>query len=145
MVTQRQADWLLQDYTKEEVKDALHSIPDDKALGPNGRLLKEINATIVTLIPKSVCPESMSDYRPIACCNVIYKIASKMICKRLEEVLTGIISENRCGFVKGKKIAHNIMICQDMVWGDMIEEVQSQLVCSRLTFKKLMICLLGIS
>ncbi|XP_062096263.1 uncharacterized protein LOC133802047 [Humulus lupulus] len=117
MVTQRQADWLWQDYTKEEVKDALHSIPDDKALGPNGRLLKEINATIVTLIPKLVCPESMSDYSPIACCNVIYKIASKIICKRLQEFLTGIISENQSDFVKGRQIAHNIMICQDMVWG----------------------------
>ncbi|XP_062103092.1 uncharacterized protein LOC133814106 [Humulus lupulus] len=145
MVTQRQSNWLLQDYTKEEVKDALQSIPDDKAQGPDGfssaffkdtweitgseltvavlsflnsrRLLKEINATTMTLIPKSICPESVNDYRPIACCNVIYKITSKMICKRLREVLTGIISKNQSGFFKGRQIAHNIMIFQDMVQG----------------------------
>ncbi|XP_062075005.1 uncharacterized protein LOC133779015 [Humulus lupulus] len=40
-----------------------------------------------------------------------------MICKRLREVLPDIISENQSGFIKGRHIAHNIMICQDMVRG----------------------------
>ncbi|XP_062076508.1 uncharacterized protein LOC133781498 [Humulus lupulus] len=145
LISQSQANWLVRDYTSEEVEAALKSIPNDKAPGPEGynstffkdtweitgkevkeailsflntgKLLKEINATTVTLVPKSICPESVSDYRPIACCNVIYKIATKMICNRLRDILPDIISENQSGFVKGRKIAHNIMICQDMVRG----------------------------
>ncbi|XP_062112580.1 uncharacterized protein LOC133823744 [Humulus lupulus] len=35
----------------------------------------------------------------------------------LREVLPDIISENQSGFVKGRRIAHNIMLCQDMVRG----------------------------
>lgn len=84
----------------EEVKNALWSIPEDKALGPDGfgsqfckdcwhivggdvvavvvdffshdRLLNEVNSTTITLIPKVLCPNNVGDYRPITCCNVIY-------------------------------------------------------------------------
>ncbi|XP_062100704.1 uncharacterized protein LOC133806603 [Humulus lupulus] len=145
LISPSQATWLIRDYTGEEVEVALNSIPNDKAPGPDGynsaffkdtweipgkevkevilsflnteKLLKEINATTVTLVPKATCPESVSDFRPIACCNVIYKIATKMICNRLRDILPDIISENQSCFVKGRKISHNIMICQDMVRG----------------------------
>ncbi|XP_062119324.1 uncharacterized protein LOC133833082 [Humulus lupulus] len=99
LVTAQQAAFLLQAYTKDEVKTALFSIPNENAPGPDG------------------CPKKFSDYRPIACCNVVYKIATKLICSRLREILPSIISENQSGFGQGRNIAHNIMICQDLVRG----------------------------
>ncbi|XP_060969838.1 uncharacterized protein LOC133037049 [Cannabis sativa] len=63
-----------------------------------GQLLKEIKNTVLILVPKLKCPNTVKDYRPIACCNVIYKAATK-----------------EDGFVQGRFIAHNIMICQDLV------------------------------
>lgn len=47
-----------------------------------GQLLKGINNIVITLIPKSSRAESVMDYRPISCCNALYKIISKMLCKR---------------------------------------------------------------
>ncbi|GJY80402.1 RNA-directed DNA polymerase, eukaryota, reverse transcriptase zinc-binding domain protein [Tanacetum coccineum] len=47
---------MIRNVTTQEVKEALFSIGDDKSLGPdgNGNLLKELNHTIIALIPKEL-------------------------------------------------------------------------------------------
>ena len=81
----------------------------------SGKLLRQVNATAVTLIPKVPCQNYVGDYRPIACCNVVYKAASKLICRRLKRILSSIVTKNQGVFVHGRFIAHNMMIVQDLV------------------------------
>ncbi|KAM3241700.1 hypothetical protein ACQJBY_054489 [Aegilops geniculata] len=63
---------LTEAFTEKEVVDALQSIGDLKAPGPDGW-----NDTCVVLIPKVQNPESMKDLRPISLCNMVYKLISK--------------------------------------------------------------------
>jgi hypothetical protein len=91
---------LVRDVTAEEIKSIFFSMKPNKAPGPDGYtaeffksswhvvgedvvkaiqnffntglLLKEVNATILTLVPKKPNASIMGDFRPIACCNVIY-------------------------------------------------------------------------
>jgi hypothetical protein len=44
-----------------------------------GELPAELNDTSIVLIPKVRHPQSISQYRPISLCTVIYKICTKMI------------------------------------------------------------------
>ncbi|GAA0144213.1 hypothetical protein LIER_04718 [Lithospermum erythrorhizon] len=44
------------------------------------------NTTILSLIPKTKCPVNIKEYRPIACCNVIYKCSTKILPHRLKRV-----------------------------------------------------------
>ncbi|GKF89094.1 RNA-directed DNA polymerase, eukaryota, reverse transcriptase zinc-binding domain protein, partial [Tanacetum coccineum] len=76
----------------------------------NGKLLKEINPTIISLVPKVASPSKVSDYRPIACCNVVYKIISKVICNRLKGVLGFLVDENQSAFIPTRQISDNIML-----------------------------------
>lgn len=38
----------------------------------SGQLLKEINHTVMALLPKVSTPYKVTDFRPISCCNVLY-------------------------------------------------------------------------
>lgn len=80
-----------------------------------GKLLKAINATSITLIPKVKSPTHVSDYRPISCCSVIYKCITKLLCEKLRLVLPSLVSETQGAFVSGRSILHNILLCQDIV------------------------------
>lgn len=46
-----------------------------------------INCTLVKLIPKVKHPYSVKKYRSISCCNILYKIISKILTKILQGVM----------------------------------------------------------
>jgi hypothetical protein len=83
----------------------------------SGALLKEVNSTIITLVPKVPNPSSITEYRPIACCNVLYKCITKILANRLRTCLCDLISPNQTAFVKGRVISENILLAQELVKG----------------------------
>lgn len=129
--------------TAEEIKQVLFSMPSNKSPGPDGYpseffkvtwpvlgqdftvavqsvfkfafLPKGVNSTILALIPKKTDASEIKDYRPIACCNVLYKVVSKILANRLKGLLPRIITENQSAFIQGRLLMENVLLASELV------------------------------
>lgn len=72
------------------------------------RMLKSLNLSTLTLIPKIKVPERLEDYRPISCLGITYKVFSKILTARLMTILPRLVSENQLAFIKGRRISDAI-------------------------------------
>ena len=70
-----------------------------------------LNHTFISLIPKVQNPESVSEFRPISLCNVLYKIFSKVLAIRLKKILPTLITEHQSAFTKSRLFSNNIFSC----------------------------------
>jgi len=80
-----------------------------------GFLPKGINTTILALISKKHEVSGMKDYRPISCCNVLYKIVSKLMANRLKEILPASIAPNQSAFIKDRLMMENLLLASELV------------------------------
>lgn len=78
-----------------------------------GHVHGPINATFIALIPKSDSSTSYDDFQPISLYNCLYKIISKVIAKRIKEILSRKISREKFGFLEGRQIHEAIGIAQE--------------------------------
>ncbi|KAL0445137.1 UNVERIFIED_CONTAM: hypothetical protein Slati_2236400 [Sesamum latifolium] len=95
-------------------KEVTQAIPD---FFTTGRLLKQVNATLLSLIPKVQNPTLVAEFWPISCCNVLYKVITKIIVQRLSGVLDDLISPSQNAFVPGRSIGDNILLAQELFQG----------------------------
>ena len=78
-------------------------------------MLKSINHTIVSLIPKIPIPTDLMHYKPISLCSVLYKIISKILVNKLKPVLDKCISKNQSVSVAGRQILDNVILAHELL------------------------------
>jgi hypothetical protein len=116
---------LVENFT-EEVAYALKQMAPLKTPGPDGLPADEVcqaiidalnsgimphflNMTNIALIPKVKNPTSVTEFRPISLCNVLYKLISKVLANRLKKIMPFIISQNQSAFIPGRLITDNVL------------------------------------
>ncbi|KAM2212132.1 hypothetical protein COP1_022336 [Malus domestica] len=129
-------------FTDEEIKCAVFQMHPTKALGPDdispgfyqkhwgvvckdvynevqsmllsGHILRKINYTHVTLIPKVKDATMMTQLRSISLCNVLYKIVAKVLTNRLKLILPYVISPTQSAFVPRCLILDNYWVAAEV-------------------------------
>lgn len=129
--------------SEEDIRRVLFAMPANKSPGPDGFpceffkttwsiiaqdfviavqsvfrygfLPKGVNSTILALVPKKTDSLVMRDFRPIACCNVLYKVVSKVIANRLKVILPRLVLKNQSAFIKGRLFMENVLLASELV------------------------------
>nr|XP_043630425.1 uncharacterized protein LOC122601751 [Erigeron canadensis] len=142
-LSSEQVSSMIKDVSADEIKQALFDIGDDKAPGPDGftaaffksawdivgadvigavqdffssgKVLKEVNHTIISLLAKVASPTLITDFRPIALCNVIFKCVTKVLANRIKGCLSDIVCSNQSAFIPGRSISDNILLTQELM------------------------------
>ena len=78
-------------------------------------MLLALNSTFLTLGPKREGANKLDIFRPIALCNVVYKVITMLITKRIKKWLPIIISKKQGGFVVGRHILDGVIIVTEAI------------------------------
>ncbi|KAK3224332.1 hypothetical protein Dsin_011357 [Dipteronia sinensis] len=130
-------------FTVEEVREVLKECDGNKAPGPDGfkvnfikkirkdiegdfmdfmqeynldgAKVKYLNHSFVTLIPKTLNLNSLSEYRPISLVNSLYKVLAKVLSNRMRKVLNEVIGEAQMAFVVRRQIIDSFVIANEVI------------------------------
>ena len=119
-------------FEEKEVREVIKGMDRDKALGldgfswaffqdcwdvvkgdfmevftefhAQGKFVKSINSTFISLIPKAQGAKEIKDFHPISLVGGVYKIIAKVLANRMRRVMDMIISKPQIAFVKGRQI-----------------------------------------
>jgi len=78
-------------------------------------VIPSLNVTFLTLIPKEENAVVPSKCIPIALCNVIYKIITKVIANLLKPLLPLLISHEQMGYVEVQQILDGIILAREVI------------------------------
>lgn len=139
-ITTDQVSMLDEDFTAEEILCTFKLMAKGKSSGPDGfspeffiaawdvigadvvkailyffesgHLPRGVTSVAIALVPKTLNASTLPQFRPISCCNTLYKCIAKLLASRLKRTLPALISANQSAFVPHRSIGDNIMLAQ---------------------------------
>uniref|UniRef100_A0A2N9HV68 Reverse transcriptase domain-containing protein n=1 Tax=Fagus sylvatica TaxID=28930 RepID=A0A2N9HV68_FAGSY len=101
-----------------------------------GYMLKDINSSLIVLIPKIPNPTTTNHFRPISLCNVVYKAISKILVGRVRPLLDQLISPSQSAFVPGRWIAENQVLVKELMHSFNTKKVKEGFIAVEVDLQK---------
>ncbi|GKV42785.1 hypothetical protein SLEP1_g50152 [Rubroshorea leprosula] len=142
-ISKEKREWLERPFSVEEIEEGLRSCDGSKAPGPdgynfnflkfawhcikedfinffsefhrNGKLVRGLNSSFITLIPKKVNAVELKDYRPISLIGCVYKLLAKVLANRLKSMISEIVSDTQSTFVGGRQLVDGVLVLNEVV------------------------------
>ncbi|GLT66339.1 hypothetical protein SLA2020_387070 [Shorea laevis] len=165
-ISKDQQAWLERPFSAEEIEEGLNSCEGNKAPGldefnfnfikliwssmkedfvsffeefhQRGRLVRGLNSSFITLIPKKLNPIELKDFRPITLIGCVYKLLAKVLANRLKNVMFEIITESQSAFVGGRQLVDSVLILNEVV--DEAKKKKQQAFIFKADFEKVYDC-----
>ena len=100
-----------------------------------GELSIEQKRSILNIIPKKdKDPRELKNWRPISLLNTDYKILTKMLAIRLQNVISPLVAPDQTGYIKNRYIGENIRTIVDMI--NYLNECHKPGILLQLDFEK---------
>ncbi|KAL4311539.1 hypothetical protein GQ457_01G003720 [Hibiscus cannabinus] len=96
---------------------------DECSFFSNCYLPDAFNSTIITLVLKVAGPVKATKFRPISCCNTVYKCITKILTNRLKQGLPSIILQNQSAFLAGRDLVENVLLTQEIGGSSLLSDV----------------------
>nr|GEW04788.1 RNA-directed DNA polymerase, eukaryota [Tanacetum cinerariifolium] len=129
--------------TRDEIRNAVWSCGENKSPGPDGFSFEFFrkfwhvvgsdfctavgwffdhasfpigcNSSFIALIPKSLEPKVVGDFRPISLIGSVYKVITKILQSRLSSVISDLISDVQTGFLPNRQILDGPFIINELL------------------------------
>jgi hypothetical protein len=76
--------------------------------------LPKLNGALITLLPKRIVSEELSDFRPISLIHSFAKLISKVLALRLAPLMDDLISSAQSAFIKRRCIQVNFLYVRNL-------------------------------
>ncbi|KAL4289808.1 hypothetical protein GQ457_14G017730 [Hibiscus cannabinus] len=138
---------LIASVSVEEIREVVFSMAPLKAPGVDGLhvaffqknwevVRDSVCRTLLVLIPKVEKPDSITQFRPIGLCNVLYKFITKILVNRLKPFLPNWVSDTQVSFVPGRHITDNIIIAQEVMHSMSIKKGRNSWMAIKVDLEK---------
>ena len=142
-VSQMENEFLIDQFTEEEVRTAIFQMESNKAPGPNGfppefyqvfwntikddvmalfrdfhdgtLPLNSLNFGTIILLPKKSDAKVIQQYRPICLLNVSFKIFTKVATNRISAIAQKLIRPTQTAFIPGRNILEGAVILHEII------------------------------
>ena len=140
---QEVADKLIIIPSEEDIKSTLFPMPKNKAPGSDGysaeffweaweivgkdlivavkefftagRMLRQFNTTVISLIPKVTVADQLTQFRPISLCSTVCKVMAILLKKKLKLCVSDIVQRNQVSFVQERLLCENVLLATELV------------------------------